>query len=282
MTPSRWRGQIIFLGIYLFFFHARVWKDVHAALFTVKHPRSSRIWPPFFNDVVILYTFCGKEKRGDIMAGVKVWWDYCLMWTVLFYRGLFFIYHCMQCFIDSAGRTVLHCCFYVLDWLKGIPNIYLALLFEYALRNVFLWNKIIQLKADGLSPPSWVKAIELFFTEISNPGHLLHIVTLEAISEACARALPCSECRRERVEKEGTFTQSEETCLFVISMMHCASQKGTTVRHKYFGTLDFASSSQFHGQRDNVAFRFGIWWTESGFWTPFLSNWMVRFTTAED
>lgn len=32
----------------------------------------------------------------------------------------------------------------------------------------------------------------------------------------------------------------KKKCLFVISMMLCASQKGTTVRHKYFGTLDLA------------------------------------------
>lgn len=30
-------------------------------------------------------------------------------------------------------------------------------------------------------------------------------------------------------------------------MMQCASQKGTTVRHKYFGTIEFPSSTRFYG-----------------------------------
>lgn len=45
------------------FFHTSVSKDVPAVLFTAKHQPSSRICPPFFNDIMFLYTFCGKEQH---------------------------------------------------------------------------------------------------------------------------------------------------------------------------------------------------------------------------
>lgn len=253
MTPSRWQGQTIFLGIYVFwvFFPRQGLESCTCGIIYSKTSTFQQDLTSFFNDVVFFYTFCGKEKHFT-------WWHHG--WC----EGLMRLLSNVNC--PVLQRPIFYLSSYaVLYWQRGPDgtallllcpglvkgNIYLALLFEYALRNVFLWNKIIQLKADGLSPPPLRESKLLKWNIKPWPS------ASYCNSGGHFRGL-CSECRRERVGKEGTFTQSEGTCLFVISMMHCASQKGTTVRHKYFGTLDFASSSQFHGQRDNVAFRFGI------------------------
>lgn len=102
MRPSR--TNFFPLGFVSVVFHTDVSEDVQAALFTVKHPRSSGIWPPFLM-ILCFYTVLWTGETCCIS-----WWhhdwrkDYCLLWCVLFYRGLFLLlYHCMQCFINSEG-----------------------------------------------------------------------------------------------------------------------------------------------------------------------------------
>lgn len=81
------------------------------------------------------------------------------------------------------------------------------------------------------------------------------------------------------VEIRSCHTEAEEKCLFVISMMLCASQKGTTIRHKYFGTLDLA-----HDFTDKETSPYGLGFNRSSRTSErqFLFNGMVCFARAED
>lgn len=58
----------------------------------------------------------------------------------------------------------------------------------------------------------------------------------------------------QRIKEVLTQKIQRKRCLFVIyiEMMQCASRKETTVRRKYFGTLEFPSSTRFYGQRSTA------------------------------
>lgn len=77
------------------------------------------------------------------------------------------------------------------------------------------------------------------------------------------------------VEIRSFHTEAEEKCLFVISMMLCASQKGTTVRHKYFGTLDLAHD--FTDKDMSPPSGLGFNGPSRTSERQFLFNWMVRW-----
>lgn len=218
-----------------------------------------------------------------------MWWDCCLLCIVLFSRGLFFFTIVCSALLaaQTDGFSVSNCDAETLLLLFLCPKLvhgnfkylcfYLSLHWEMCF---FLnENKVVQLLKAGSTEnikssndgslrlaffiSKWVCFLKSFSPELNRavcsciPGsHFLRLIA----TILNFKMHPCTIVVRMLtwmcIEIRSFHREAEEKCLFVISMMLCASQKGTTVRHKYFGTLDLAHD--FTDKRDNAAFRVEI------------------------